>query len=147
MGEIEGKDETDRERFWCGECGLANFPDEGSAPDNALCPGCGSEMKALGNLSKTERSSFAFQEWMDGLHKKRLWGPSPGGAASRLPGVRAISWLELGRRTVSPGPGLAKLPSFQANHSLKARLLFGWDGTWRCRRPLEPPGYERGRGI
>ena len=84
MGEIEGKDETERERFWCGECGLANFPAESSAPDNPVCPDCGSEMKALENLSKTEMSSFAFQEWMDGLHKKRLWGPSPGGAASRL---------------------------------------------------------------
>jgi hypothetical protein len=31
-------------------------------------------MKPLGNLSRTERSSFAFQEWMDGLHKGGLWG-------------------------------------------------------------------------
>ena len=74
MVEIEGKDETERERFWCGECGLANFPHESSASDNPLCPDCGSEMKPLGNLSKTERSSFAFQEWMDGLHKGGLWG-------------------------------------------------------------------------
>lgn len=84
MGEIERGDETERERFWCGECGLANFPDERSAPENPLCPGCGSEMKPLGDLSRTERSSFAFQEWMDDLHKKGLWGPSPGRAASFL---------------------------------------------------------------
>ena len=37
-------------------------------------------------------------------------------------GPRAISWLELGRRTVFPGPRLAKLASFQANHSLRVRL-------------------------
>jgi ribosomal protein S27AE len=84
MGEIEGKDETERERYWCGECGLANFPHESSAPDDPLCPDCGSGMKPLGNLSRTERSSFAFQEWMDGLHTGGLWGPSPGGAAARL---------------------------------------------------------------
>lgn len=27
---------------------------------------------------------FAFQDWMDELHKADKWGPSPGGAASAL---------------------------------------------------------------
>jgi hypothetical protein len=39
------------------------------------------------------------------------------------PGLRAKSWLELGRRTVSPGSRLAELANFQANCSLKAPLL------------------------
>jgi hypothetical protein len=77
-------DEIEQERFWCHECGQANFPHESSAPENPICPGCGGEMKALRHLSKTERSMLAFQDWMDELHEKDLWGPSPGGAASEL---------------------------------------------------------------
>lgn len=73
-----------QERFWCAECGEANFPHEDSAPDNPICPGCGSEMKELRRLSKTERSLLSFQDWMDDLHKKGLWGPSPGGAVAEL---------------------------------------------------------------
>jgi hypothetical protein len=84
MDKIERESEPERERFWCGECGRANFPQEDSAPENPICPGCGGEMKPLRNLSKTERSLFAFQEWMDDLHKKGLWGPSPGGAVAEL---------------------------------------------------------------
>jgi hypothetical protein len=41
-------------------------------------------MKPLRNLSKTERSMLAFQDWMDELHQKDLWGPSPGGAVAEL---------------------------------------------------------------
>jgi hypothetical protein len=82
MDEIEREEE--RERFWCEECGEANFPHETSAPDNPICPGCGSEMKSLRNLSKNERSMLAFQDWMDELHAKDLWGPSPGGAVAEL---------------------------------------------------------------
>ena len=41
-------------------------------------------MKPLRNLTKTERSMLAFQDWMDDLHKKDLWGPSPGGAVAEL---------------------------------------------------------------
>jgi hypothetical protein len=40
-----------------------------------------------------------------------------------LPGLRAISWLELGRRTVSPCVRLGKLAKLQANNSLKAGLV------------------------
>ena len=50
----------------------------------SICPGCGGEMKPLRNLTKTERSMLAFQDWMDDLHKKDLWGPSPGGAVAEL---------------------------------------------------------------
>jgi hypothetical protein len=84
MDEIEREDETERERFWCGECGRASFPDEDSAPDNPLCPGCGCEMKDLRRLSRTERSLLAFQDWMDEVHKRGMWGPSPGGAVAEL---------------------------------------------------------------
>jgi hypothetical protein len=77
-------DEIERERFWCRECGRASFPDESSAPGNPLCPGCGSEMKPLRNLSRTERSLLAFEDWMEELHKNGLWGKSPGGAAAEL---------------------------------------------------------------
>jgi hypothetical protein len=41
-------------------------------------------MKSLRNLSKNERSMLAFQDWMDELHAKDLWGPSPGGAVAEL---------------------------------------------------------------
>ena len=41
-------------------------------------------MKELRRLSKTERSLLSFQDWMDDLHKKGLWGPSPGGAVAEL---------------------------------------------------------------
>ncbi len=41
-------------------------------------------MKPLRNLTKTERSMLAFQDWMDDLHKKDMWGPSPGGAVAEL---------------------------------------------------------------
>lgn len=76
--------EIEQERFWCGQCGEANYPHESSEPDNPLCPGCGSEMKPLRNLTRTERSLLAFQDWMDGVHKRGQWGPSPGGAAAEL---------------------------------------------------------------
>jgi hypothetical protein len=84
MNEIEQQDGTERERFWCSDCGRANFPHESSAPDNPICPGCGSEMKELRRLTKTERSLFLFQEWMDEVHKDGKWGPSPGGAVAEL---------------------------------------------------------------
>jgi len=84
MGSIERQDETERERFWCGDCGRANYQHDSSAPDNPICLGCGSEMKPLRNLSRGERSLLAFQDWMEGVHKKGLWGPSPGGAAGEL---------------------------------------------------------------
>jgi hypothetical protein len=82
MNEIEQAEE--RERFWCSECGRASLPHESSAPDNPICPGCGGEMKELRHLTKTERSMLAFQDWMDDLHEKDLWGPSPGGAVAEL---------------------------------------------------------------
>jgi hypothetical protein len=43
-------------------------------------------------------------------------------AAIGSPGLRAVSSLELGRRPVAPGPRPARLASFRANDSLKARL-------------------------
>jgi len=77
-------EDEERERGWCGECGHATFPDDSSAPDNPLCPACGSELRSLRSLTKTERSLLAFQDWMDDVHEKGMWGPSPGGAASEL---------------------------------------------------------------
>ncbi len=41
-------------------------------------------MKELRKLSRTERSLLAFQDWMEEVHKKGLWGPSPGGAVAEL---------------------------------------------------------------
>jgi hypothetical protein len=84
MDEIERENESEQERFWCHECGEANYPYERSAPDNPICPGCGCEMKSLRNLSNSERSLLAFQDWMDDVRKNGLWGPSPGGAVSEL---------------------------------------------------------------
>ncbi len=77
-------DEIERERYWCAECGRAGFPTEESAPDNPICPACGSEMKELRCLSRTERSLLAFQDWMDEVHREGKWGPSPGGAVAEL---------------------------------------------------------------
>jgi len=77
-------DETERERFWCRDCGRANYPDESSSPDNPLCPGCGSEMKPLRELTKTERGSLAFQDWSEEVTAAGKWGPSPGGAVADL---------------------------------------------------------------
>ena len=76
--------ETERERFWCGQCGRANFPYEDSGPDNPLCPGCGNEMKSLSELTKTERSALAFQDWSEEVAAAGKWGPSPGGAVAAL---------------------------------------------------------------
>ena len=76
-------DEIERERGWCHECGHAETS-ASEAPDLLICPACGGEMKPLRNLTKTERSMLAFQDWMDDLHKKDLWGPSPGGAVAEL---------------------------------------------------------------
>jgi hypothetical protein len=77
-------DEIDQERYWCNDCGQAHLPHEDSAPDNPICPVCGSEMRSLRSLSKTERSLLAFQDWMDEVHKEGKWGPSPGGAVAEL---------------------------------------------------------------
>jgi hypothetical protein len=84
MDENEQENEAEQERYWCHDCGEANFPHESSAPDYPICPGCGSEMKSLRNLSRSERSLLAFQDWMDDVRKKGLWGPSPGGAVAEL---------------------------------------------------------------
>jgi len=77
-------DEIERERFWCGECGRANYPDESSAPDEPLCPDCGNEMKSLGSLTRTERSALALQDWSEDVASSGKWGPSPGGACGDL---------------------------------------------------------------
>jgi hypothetical protein len=77
-------DEIDQERYWCKDCGQANFPREVSAPDNPICPVCGCEMRSLRSLSKTERSLLAFQDWMGEVHKEGKWGPSPGRAVAEL---------------------------------------------------------------
>lgn len=74
----------ERERGWCRDCGKAQVAHESSAPGELICPACGGGMKSLSNLTKTERSALAFQDWMDKVHKADQWGPSPGGAASEL---------------------------------------------------------------
>ena len=76
-------DEIERERGWCHECGHADLS-ASEAPDLLICPACGGEMKPLRNLTKTERSMLAFQDWMDDVHKKDMRGPSPGGAVAEL---------------------------------------------------------------
>jgi rRNA maturation endonuclease Nob1 len=82
--EERAEPKPERERGWCRECGHAEPSHESAPPDVLICPACGSEMKSLENLTKSERSALAFQEWMDGLHRADQWGPSPGGAASEL---------------------------------------------------------------
>src|ERR1039458_1674390 len=82
--EEQPEPKTERERGWCKQCGHAEPSDKSAPPDALICPACGSEMKSLDNLTKSERSMFAFQDWMDELHKADKWGPSPGGAASAL---------------------------------------------------------------
>jgi hypothetical protein len=84
MDEIERENESEQEKFWCGECGRANYPHESSAPDEPLCPGCGSEMKPLNRLTGNERAAFALQDWSEEVASSGKWGPSPGGAASDL---------------------------------------------------------------
>lgn len=41
-------------------------------------------MKSLGGLSRAERSTLAFQDWLEAVHTSGKAGPSPGGAASTL---------------------------------------------------------------
>lgn len=73
-----------QERGWCPSCGDAFTPHESSAPNNPICPACGSELKSMRNLSRVERSALAFQDWSEDVFKRGLWGPSPGGAAGML---------------------------------------------------------------
>jgi hypothetical protein len=75
---------TERERFWCPQCGRSNFPHEDSSPDNPICPGCGGGMKPLSELTKKERSTLAFQDWSEEVAAAGKWGPSPGGAVAAL---------------------------------------------------------------
>src|SRR5258708_6134723 len=77
-------DERERERFWCAECGRANYPDESSSPNNPICPGCGDEMKPLTRLTSTERKALGFQDWSQEVTAAGKWGPSPGEAAADL---------------------------------------------------------------
>jgi DNA-directed RNA polymerase subunit RPC12/RpoP len=74
----------ERERGWCSECGRANYPHESSAPEEMICPGCGSEMKPLNRLTKTQRAALDMQDWCDEVASAGKWGPSPGGAAGEL---------------------------------------------------------------
>ena len=76
--------EMEPERGWCNTCGRAEPSSAKDAPDLLICPGCGGEMKPLQNLTRTERATLAFQDWSENMHKKGLWGPSPGGAAAEL---------------------------------------------------------------
>jgi hypothetical protein len=41
-------------------------------------------MKPKSELKGDERSAFAFQAWLDEVWRSGKWGPSPGGAASKL---------------------------------------------------------------
>jgi hypothetical protein len=74
----------EKEKFWCGECGRANFPDETSAPGNPICPGGGGEMKEFRELTKSDRKALAFQDWSEEVAASGKWGPSPGGAVAEL---------------------------------------------------------------
>jgi predicted RNA-binding Zn-ribbon protein involved in translation (DUF1610 family) len=73
----------ERERGWCTSCARAYEPDE-DQPEELICPACGSNMKPLRSLSRMERSSLNFQDWMDDVYQRGLWGSSPGGAAAHL---------------------------------------------------------------
>jgi hypothetical protein len=76
--------ESKRERGWCRECGLPQIAHESSAPDNLICPACGSEMVELDRLNKRDLVMFRFQEWLSQVYTSGKSGPSPGGAASEL---------------------------------------------------------------
>ena len=82
MREQEPKPE--RERGWCNECGQAEYSDENSPAGALICSDCGSEMKPLNCLNKTESAAFKFQEWCSKVVREGKWGPSPGGAAAKL---------------------------------------------------------------
>jgi hypothetical protein len=41
-------------------------------------------MKALSDLTKTERRALAFQDWSEEVAAAGKWGPSPGGAVAKL---------------------------------------------------------------
>ena len=79
---IESKPE--RERGWCRECGLPQIAHESSAPDELICPACGSEMVVLDRLNKRDLIMCRFQEWLSEVYTSGKSGPSPGGASSEL---------------------------------------------------------------
>jgi len=41
-------------------------------------------MKRKSDLRQDERGAFAYQSWIDEVWTSGKWGPSPGGAASKL---------------------------------------------------------------
>ena len=80
----EQKTNPERERGWCNECGQAEYSDENSPAGALICSDCGSEMKPLNRLNRTESAAFKFQEWCSKVASEGKWGPSPGGAAAKL---------------------------------------------------------------
>jgi hypothetical protein len=72
------------ERFWCREGGRTNFAHESSAPDEPICPDCGSEMSEFRSRGKTDRTALAFQDWSEEVVAAGKWGSSPGGASGDL---------------------------------------------------------------
>lgn len=73
-----------QERGWCAECGIAWPPDVDSATGAWKCPRCHGPMRKKNEVKRDERSAFAFQVWIDEVWCSGKWGPSPGGAASKL---------------------------------------------------------------
>ena len=47
-------------------------------------------MKRKKELNRDERSAFSFQAWSDEVWTRGKWGPSPGGAASKLKCERSM---------------------------------------------------------
>jgi hypothetical protein len=76
--------EHEQERGWCGECGIAWPPLVDASSGVWTCPRCRGPMKRKSELNRDERSAFAFQAWLDEVWTSGKWGPSPGGAASKL---------------------------------------------------------------
>lgn len=82
LTKLNEKRERERIRGWCEDCGMAWPPLVKDGKE--VCPRCGGPMKAKRELSRNERSRFAFQAWQDQVWMDGKWGPSSGGAASEL---------------------------------------------------------------
>src|SRR4051812_18321986 len=76
--------ENKQERGWCDPCCKAEFPLPDYLPGILACPRCREQMKRKSELNRDERAAFDFHVWMDEVWTAGKWGPSPGGAASKL---------------------------------------------------------------
>jgi hypothetical protein len=65
---------------WCPGCRRIREGDEGGE----LCGHCGELLKPVRQMTQTERSEQAINEWCWQMQREGKWGPSPGGAAGDL---------------------------------------------------------------